>query len=102
MASACASRASAGGNGARARGASCNPEEEARQVARFLRQDRWLIAELMTKVAFPMNLGADSVANAQLAIDQLRGMGRLGKEVTPAQVIWPEPLRWVAPERVLL
>jgi len=77
-----------------------NPEESARQVARFLRQDRALIAELMTKVGFRMDLTADSAGNIQLAIDQLRGMGRLAREVTPAQVIWPEPLRWVAPDRV--
>jgi ABC-type nitrate/sulfonate/bicarbonate transport system substrate-binding protein len=77
-----------------------NREEAARQVARFLRQDRGLVAELMTKVGFRMDLTADSVANIQLAINQLHRMGRLGKEVTPAQVIWPEPLRWVAPERV--
>ena len=77
-----------------------NKDQAAQQVARFLRQDRALIAELMTKVGFRMNLTADSVANVQLAIDQLRGMGRLGKEVTPPQVIWPEPLRWVAPDRV--
>ena len=77
-----------------------NKEQAAQQVARFLRQDRALIAELMTKVGFRMNLTADSVGNIQLAIDQLRGMGRLGKEVTPAQVIWPEPLRWVAADRV--
>lgn len=77
-----------------------NREDAARQVARFLRQDRALIAELMTKVAYRMNLTADSVANIQLAIDQLRGMNRLDKPVTPADVIWADPLRWVAPDRV--
>lgn len=77
-----------------------NREEAVRQVARFLRQDRALIAELMTKVGYRVNLTGDSVANVQLAIDQLRGMGRLGREVTPAEVIWAEPLRRVAPERV--
>ncbi len=77
-----------------------NKEDAARQVARFLRQDRALIAELMTKVAYRMNLTADSVANIQLAIDQLRGMNRLDKPVTPADVIWADPLRWVAPDRV--
>ena len=30
----------------------------------------------------------------------LRGMGRLTKEVTPADVIWSEPLKAVAPDRV--
>lgn len=77
-----------------------NREEAARQVARFLRQDRGLVAELMTKVGFRMNLTPDSVGNIQLAIDQLRGMGRLGKEVTPTEVIWPGALRMVAPDRV--
>jgi NitT/TauT family transport system substrate-binding protein len=77
-----------------------NREEAARQVARFLRQDRGLVAELMTKVAYRMNLTADSVANIQLAIDQLRGMNQLSRPVTPADVIWPEPLRWVAADRV--
>jgi ABC-type nitrate/sulfonate/bicarbonate transport system substrate-binding protein len=77
-----------------------NREQAAQQVARFLRQDRALMAELMTKVGYRMNLTTDSVANIQLAIDQLRGMGRLAREVTPAQVIWPEPLRRAAPERV--
>jgi hypothetical protein len=33
--------------------------------------------------AYRMDLTADSVANIQLAIDQLRGMNRLGREVTP-------------------
>lgn len=77
-----------------------NPAEAAAQVARFLRQDRAFIAELMTKVEYRMNLTSDSVANIQLAIDQLRGMNRLSREVTPAQVIWPAPLREVAPDRV--
>lgn len=77
-----------------------NPAEAAAQVARFLRQDRAFIAELMTKVEYRMNLTSDSVANIQLAIDQLRGMNRLSREVTPAQVIWPAPLRQVAPDRV--
>jgi NitT/TauT family transport system substrate-binding protein len=77
-----------------------NPAEAAQQVARFLRQDRAFIAELMTKVEYRMNLTPDSVANIQLAIDQLRGMNRLSKEVTPAQVIWPAPLQGVAPDRV--
>jgi hypothetical protein len=54
----------------------------------------------MTKVAFRMNLTADSVANIQLAIDQLRGMNRLDRPVTTADVIWADPLRWVAPDRV--
>lgn len=75
-------------------------DEAARQVARFLRQDRGLVAELMGKVGYRMDLTADSVANVQLAIDQLRGMGRLAKEVTPAQVIWPDALRAAAPDRV--
>jgi NitT/TauT family transport system substrate-binding protein len=77
-----------------------NPAEAAAQVARFLRQDRAFIAELMTKVEYKMNLTADSVANIQLAIDQLRGMNRLSREVTPAQVIWTGPLSQVAPDRV--
>jgi ABC-type nitrate/sulfonate/bicarbonate transport system substrate-binding protein len=75
-------------------------DEAARQVARFLRQDRGLVAELMGKVGYRMDLTADSVANIQLAINQLRGMGRLAKEVTPAQVIWPDALRAAAPDRV--
>jgi len=79
-----------------------NREEAARQVARFLRQDRTFVAELMGKVGYRMNLTPDSAANIQIAIDQLRGMGRLSREVTPAQVIWPEALRGVAPERVRL
>jgi NitT/TauT family transport system substrate-binding protein len=77
-----------------------NRDQAVQQVARFLRQDRSLVAELMTKVDHRLNITADTVANVQLAIDQLRGMNRLGREVTPAEVIWPEPLRWVAPDRV--
>ena len=77
-----------------------NREEAVRQVARFLRQDRALVAELMTKVGYRMNLTPDSVANIQLAIDQLRGMNRLDRPVTTADVIWADPLRWVAPDRV--
>jgi ABC-type nitrate/sulfonate/bicarbonate transport system substrate-binding protein len=77
-----------------------NRDQAVQQVARFLRQDRSLVAELMTKVDHRLNITADTVANVQLAIDQLRGMNRLGREVTPAQVIWPEPLRWVAPDSV--
>lgn len=79
-----------------------NREQAAQQVARALRQDRGLMAELMTKVGYRMNLTADSVANVQLAIDQLRGMGKLSKEVTPDQVIWPGALRAAAPERVAI
>jgi len=77
-----------------------NPADAAAQVARFLRQDRAFIAELMTKVEYRMNLTADSVANIQLAIDQLRGMNRLSREVTPAGVIWTGPLAGVARDRV--
>lgn len=77
-----------------------NPTEAAAQVARFLRQDRAFIAELMTKVGYRMNLTNDSVANIQLAIDQLRGMNRLSRDVTPAQVIWDAPLRAAAAGRV--
>lgn len=77
-----------------------NRDQAVRHVARFLRQDRSLVAELMTKVDHRLNLTTDTVANVQLAIDQLRGMNRLGREVTPAEVIWPEALRWVAPDRV--
>ncbi|MFO0203029.1 MAG: ABC transporter substrate-binding protein, partial [Alphaproteobacteria bacterium] len=65
-----------------------NRDQAAQQVARFLRQDRQLVAELMTKVAFRMNLTPDSVANIQLAIDQLRGMYRLDRAVTTNDVIW--------------
>jgi NitT/TauT family transport system substrate-binding protein len=77
-----------------------NPGEAAAQVARFLRQDRAFVQELMTKVAYKMDLTPDSVANIQLAIDQLRGMNRLSKDVTPSQVIWSGPLSQVAPARV--
>jgi hypothetical protein len=77
-----------------------NREQATAQVARFLRQDRALIGELLTKIRFPLDLTADSVGNMQLAIDQLRGMGRLTKEVTPGEVIWSEPLKAVAPDRV--
>lgn len=76
------------------------PAEAAGHVARFLRQDRAFIAELMTKVEYRMNLTADSVANIQLAIDQLRGMNRLSRPVTPAEVIWREPLARVEAGRV--
>ncbi|WP_431285814.1 ABC transporter substrate-binding protein [Humitalea sp. 24SJ18S-53] len=79
-----------------------NPEQAAQQVSRFLRLDRALVAELMTKVAYKMDLTADSVANIQLAIDQLRGMNRLARPVTPAEVIWADPLRAVAPGRVTI
>lgn len=77
-----------------------NPTEAAAQVARFLRQDRAFVAELMTKVEFQMNLTPGTVSNVQLAIDQLRGMNRLSKEVTPAEMIWKEPLAAVAADRV--
>ncbi len=77
-----------------------NAEESARLIARFLRQDRALVAELMTKLDYRVNLTADTVANVQLAITQLRGMGRLGKEVTPTEVIWPNLLRSVDAGRV--
>jgi NitT/TauT family transport system substrate-binding protein len=79
-----------------------NPGEAAAQVSRFLRLDRALVAELMTKVEYRMNLTSDSVANIQLAIDQLRGMNRLSREVTPAGVIWTAPLAGVAGDRVRL
>ncbi len=79
-----------------------NPEQAAQQVSRFLRLDRALVTELMTKVAYRMDLTADSVANIQLAIDQLRGMNRLSRPVTPAEVIWADPLRALAPARVTI
>ncbi|WP_203073269.1 ABC transporter substrate-binding protein [Falsiroseomonas ponticola] len=79
-----------------------NPAEAAAQAARFLRQDRAFIAELMTKVEYKMNLTPDSVGNIQLAIDQLRGMNRLSREVTPDQVIWKAPLAAAAAGRVTI
>jgi NitT/TauT family transport system substrate-binding protein len=78
------------------------PDQAAQQVSRFLRLDRALVAELMTKVGYRMDLTADSVGNIQLAIDQLRGMNRLSRPVTPSEVIWTDPLRAVAPGRVTL
>lgn len=79
-----------------------NPAEAAAQVARFLRQDRAFIAELMTKVEFKVNLTPDSVGNIQLAIDQLRGMNRLARPVTPDEVIWKAPLTAAAAGRVTI
>jgi NitT/TauT family transport system substrate-binding protein len=78
------------------------PDQAAQQVSRFLRLDRALVAELMTKVAYRLDLTADSVGNIQLAIDQLRGMNRLSRPVTPSEVIWADPLRTVAPGRVTI
>jgi len=77
-----------------------NRDQAVQQVARFLRQDRAFIAELMGKVEYRMNLTSDSVSFIQRAIDQLRGMNRLDRPVTTDQVIWKEPLSWVAPDRV--
>lgn len=77
-----------------------NRDQAVQNVARFLRQDRALVAELMTKVDHRLNLTADTVGNVQLAIDQLRGMNRLSRPVTPAQVIWDAPLKAVAADRV--
>lgn len=77
-----------------------NRDQAVQNVARFLRQDRGLVAELMTKVDHRLNLSADTVANVQLAIDQLRGMHRLSRPVTPAQVIWDAPLKAAAADRV--
>jgi NitT/TauT family transport system substrate-binding protein len=77
-----------------------NRDQAVQNVARFLRQDRGLVAELMTKVDHRLNLTADTVANVQLAIDQLRGMNRLSRPVTPAQVIWDAPLKAAAADRV--
>ncbi len=77
-----------------------NRDQAVQNVARFLRQDRGLVAELMTKVDHRLNLSADTVANVQLAIDQLRGMNRLSRPVTPAQVIWDAPLKAAAADRV--
>ena len=79
-----------------------NPAEAAQQSARFLRQDRAFIAELMTKVEYKVNLTPDSVGNIQLAIDQLRGMNRLSRPVTPADVIWKAPLAAAAAGRVTI
>ncbi len=78
------------------------PADAAGHVARFLRQDRGFIAELMGKLEFRMNLGPDSQAHMQVAIDQLRGMNRLPREVTPAQMLWSDPLARVAADRVRL
>jgi NitT/TauT family transport system substrate-binding protein len=77
-----------------------NRDQAVQNVARFLRQDRALVAELMTKVDHRLNLSSDTVANVQLAIDQLRGMNRLSRDVTPRQVIWSGPLAQAAPDRV--
>ena len=67
-------------------------EKAVQQVARFLRQDRGLVGELMGKVRYPFDLTPDTAGNVQLAIDQLRGMGKLAKEVTPAELDLAGPL----------
>jgi len=77
-----------------------NVDESAAHVARFLRQDRDFVKELMGKVEFTMHLTDDSLGNVQLAIDQLRGMNRLTKEVDWNRYVYPDLLRSVAPNRV--
>lgn len=77
-----------------------NPADAAQHVSRFLRLDRALVADLMTKVEYKMNLTPDSASNIQLAIDQLRGMNQLARPVTVNDVIWKAPLAGVAPDRV--
>jgi hypothetical protein len=76
-----------------------NATEAAARVARFLRQDRAFIAEPMTKVDYRTTLTPDSVASIQRAIDQLRGMNRLSRKVTPAELSRDGPLKAVAPDR---
>jgi len=77
-----------------------NVDESAAHVARFLRQDREFVKELMGKVEFTMHMTDESLGNVQLAIDQLRGMNRLTREVDWNRYVYPDLLRSVAPNRV--
>ena len=77
-----------------------NVDVSAAHVARALRQDRDFVKELMGKVEFTMHLTDDSLRDVQRAIDQLRGMNRLTKEVDWNRFVYPDLLRSVAPNRV--
>ncbi|TNC11608.1 hypothetical protein FF100_18335 [Methylobacterium terricola] len=79
-----------------------DPGASVAMVAKFLKQPPALVGELMPKVDYTMNLSGGTLANIAVAIDHLKGAGKLTKPVQPAEMIMPELMREVRPAAVAL
>ena len=80
-----------------------NHREDATQmVSKFLKLPPEITRELMPKLAFPLALTNDSVANVNIAMDQLIKMGKLKQPVDLREYVYPDLLRKVRPANVTL
>ncbi len=79
-----------------------DPAGSVAMVAKFLKQPPALVGELMPKVDYTMNLSGGTLANIAVAIDHLKGAGKLTKPVQPAEMVMPELMREVRPAAVAL
>jgi len=76
------------------------PDEAAADVAKFLKLDPALSKLLMTKLSFDIHLDQGTVGALQIAEAQLKSIGKLAKPVDWQNLIYPDLLRAVAPDKV--
>jgi len=79
-----------------------HPEEAAQMTATYLKLDPKFTQTLMTKVNFDIELTPVQVAHVQAIAAQLKGAGKLNKEIDWSTFFYPEALRSVAPEKVTI
>ncbi len=79
-----------------------HPEEAAQITATYLKLDPKFTQTLMTKVNFDIELTAVQVAHVQAIAAQLKGAGKLNKDIDWSIFFYPEALRSVAPEKVTI
>lgn len=76
------------------------PAEAAGYVARTLKLDPKLTAELMTRVDFVMRLRPDAVEHMKSIEQGIKRSGKLTKPIDWQKIFWSEPLASVAPASV--
>lgn len=69
-------------------------------VAKFLRQPPELVAELMPKLGFTMQLTDESMENVRVSMAQLKAGGKLAKDVDWNKFVYPDLLKEVRPSVV--
>lgn len=77
-----------------------DPAAAAGYVATFLKMDRDLATNLMTKLRFDVRLDQGSIENFELNEQQLKGIGKLAKPVDWQAFVYPDLLKQVRPEKV--
>jgi NitT/TauT family transport system substrate-binding protein len=75
-------------------------DDAAAEVARFLKIDTTFAKDLMSKLTFQVRLDQGSVANYQVAEQQLKSVGKLRKPLDWSTLFYPELLQTLAPSTV--